>query len=97
MGISRGVKGVVMRNLRSFFLYGRECFAGFSCLRHNWSAAGWSAAVRGVSGAGSVFVWDWGAYLLVFGMVLVGGAEHWAIILWGLDTFLIFPDNFLRS
>ena len=24
------------------------------------------------------------------------GAGHWAIILWGLDTFLIFP-NFLRS
>ena len=24
-----------------------------------------------------------------------GGAGRWAIILWGLDTFLIFP-NFLR-
>ena len=28
--------------------------------------------------------------------LLAGGTGHWAIILWGLDTFLIFP-NFLRS
>ena len=25
-----------------------------------------------------------------------GGGRRWAIILWGLDTFLMFP-NFLRS
>ena len=53
-----------MRNLRFFFLYEHECFAGFSCLHHSWSAA-----FRGVSGAGSVFSWDWGFFLLV----LVGG------------------------
>ena len=28
--------------------------------------------------------------------ILVGGTEHWAIMLWGLNTFLIFP-NFQRS
>ena len=28
--------------------------------------------------------------------ILEGGTGHWAIILWGLDTFLLFP-NFLIS
>ena len=36
------------------------------------------------AGASGVFVWG------------RGGAGHWAMILWGLDNFLIFPD-FLRS
>ena len=30
------------------------------------------------------------------GFILAGGSGHWVIILWGLGTFLIFP-NFLRS
>ena len=39
-------------------------------------------------------------FLEVFGSLVVSflqrGASCWAIILWGLDNFLIFP-NFLRS
>ena len=45
----------------------------------------------GVAGGG---VWSlcFGALLLVLAEFLFcRGAVHWAIILWGLDTFLIFP------
>ena len=74
-------------------------------------AVGAAAGARGVSGAGSgfrvgwraaggggglhfcfpgVFCWYWPS--VRFG----GGTGHWAVILWGLDTFLIY-SNFLRS
>ena len=40
------------------------------------------------------FLWGWG--VVVGGGVNCWGAGRWAIILWGLGTFLMFP-NYLRS
>ena len=64
---------------------------------------------RGVSETGSSFcvgqraeggiLWLlFGAFLLLSGgpFALAGENGHWAVILWSLDTFLIFP-YFLRS
>ena len=52
---------------------------------------GWSSSIHRVSGAGSGFpVGYWQSF--DFG----GGTGYSAIILWGLDTFLIFP-NFPKS
>ena len=48
----------------------------------------WAAVIRGVFEAALVFMWG--------SPLRSGGDGHWVIILWGLDTFLIFP-NFLRS
>ena len=60
---------------------------------------------RGVFGAGSGFRVEWhtavGVYFLSFGGFLLvlrgfyfgGGAGRWAILLWGLDTFLMFPNS----
>ena len=61
----------------------------------------WALGMRGLQsfagylGLALVFVWvgalwDWRSFY--FG----GGTGGWAIILWGLNFFLIFP-NFLRS
>ena len=68
------------------------------------STIGW-----GISGAGSTFRVGGGAHrggdlVTIFrgafgsagGFLFWRGSGHWAIILWGLGTFLIFP-NFLRS
>ena len=35
-------------------------------------------------------------YASINGVLISAGGGRWAIILWGLDTFLIF-SNFLRS
>ena len=67
------------------------------------SGLGDAAVARGVSWAGSGFVWG-GArlrgLLSIFrgffwywrGLHFGGVAGHWAIILWGLDSFLIFAS-----
>ena len=50
------------------------------------------ALVLGWGGGGRVWSLCFGALLLVLAEFLFcRGAVHWAIILWGLDTFLIFP------
>ena len=60
---------------------------------------------RGVFGAGSGFRVEWhtavavyflsfGGFLLVLrGFYFGGGAGRWAILPWGLDTFLMFPNS----
>ena len=69
--------------------------------------SGFSAMARGLFGTGSSFRVGWrtvgGLDLCFSGFFrwywqrfhFGGGAGRWAIVLWGLDTFLIFP-NFLR-
>ena len=68
----------------------------------------WATIARGIFGAGSGFRVGWGiagaggvgfclsaVFLLVLAEFLFWWVEwRWAIILWGLDTFLMFP-NFL--
>ena len=61
----------------------------------------WSAIADGVFGTGSGFGVEWRTaervYFLFFGgfVLVLAGGWRWAIVLWGLGTFLIFP-NFLR-
>ena len=67
-----------------------------------------SAMTRGYLGLAVVFVWhsaQRGGLISGFqefsasinkAFIFAVGVGHWAIILWGLDNFLIFP-NFLRS
>ena len=51
----------------------------------------------GAPQGGGVWLLFFGAFLLVLaGLLFSRGDGYWAIILWGLDTFLIFP-NFQRS
>ena len=62
----------------------RGVFGAGSGVRGEWSAAGgvWVVNFRG-------FLLAWAGFSFWGG----GGAGHWAIILWGLDTFLIFPNS----
>ena len=88
--ISAGVSGICG---------GRWCIAGAFIWGHFRRGP---TVGCGVFGAGSGFGVGWrggGVWSLCFGALLLvlaeflfcRGAVHWAIILWGLDTFLIFP------
>ena len=56
---------------------------------------GVSAIGCGILGAGSGFRVGWRA-AEGGGLIADGGAGRWAMVLWSLGNFLIFPD-FLRS
>ena len=61
---------------------------GFRVSETNWFSCG--AARRG-KGLMAIFLDLFASTSKIF--VLVGGAGHWAIILWGLGTSLIFPKS----
>ena len=70
-----------------FSAMARRIFGAGSSFRVGWRTAGGGGGLD-LCFSG-FFRWYWRRFH--FG----GGAGRWAIVLWGLDTFLIFP-NFLR-
>ena len=60
------------------------------------AGSGFHVGWRKNSGKVLIFVSQELSSSIIKAFILAGGAGRWAIALWGLDTFVIFP-NFLTS